>query len=642
MALEDLSKKLYDKEDKLEERKLDKDVYDASKIDQAKDHFQIVEEEIIKSQGKRETSEEQEEMQKRKMFVFGGIFLVLLLAIFGVVFLYFKFVGSAFLEEKVEISIYGADEVRSAEDVVYVIRVENFNRVALKNVKIGLNYSESLVLQERPYIQKEGFKSSKITIGDVKAREKKEYEVVFKPFGPRDRQAFLNSTVAYQPTNFNSIFEKSAQKSVVIKSSPISVTLIPVKTAASGEKVRLDAIVKNDSELEFSNLELRLDYPEGFTFETSDVAPARDKSVWQIDKIVGKEQLKIGIEGIIEGVPDALKTFKAELGQKRTDDEMLVFTENEGVMKMISNRVEIKQEVLDENLYAGGVLKFITKFKNTSDVPLRDLILVQHLESRVIAKEQVLVPQGFYDSENNTIIWKASEVPALKLLMPGEEGFVEAVIPIIAEVPMSNENDKNFLVSAYTELESLDIDSPLWQNKKIRSAVKKVPVNSKLIVEVEARHVSEELPNFGPTPLRIGEETTFTVYLKLKNTSNDLKNLILTMNLPAGIVWKDKHIPQDAGMDFNTRTNEMKLVVGSVAAGTGFISPTKTYAFQIGVVPSANQVGVPIYLLRDLKTTAIDTFTEREVSYNFKALEIATIQDVDVRVVDPKLVDKAQ
>jgi hypothetical protein len=640
MALGDISKKLYDKKDQLEERKLDKDVYDGSKIDQAENHLKTVEAEIVKSQGKRETSEEQTELQKRKMFVFGGIFLVILLAIFGVVFLYFKFVGSAFLEEKVEISIYGADEVRSAEDVVYVIRVENFNRVALKNVKISLNYSESLVIQERPYIQKEGFKSSKITIGDVKAREKKEYEVVFKPFGPRDRQAFLNSAVAYQPANFNSIFEKSAQKSVVIKSSPISITLIPVKTAASGEKVRLDVIVKNDSELEFSNLELKLDYPEGFTFETSDLAPSRDKHVWQIDKISGKEQIKIGIEGIIEGMPESLKTFKAEFGQIRNDDEMLVFTENEGVMKMISNRVEIKQEVFDENLYAGGIVKFNTKFKNTSDVPLRDLILVQHLDSRVILKEEVLVPQGFYDSEKNTIIWKASQVPALKLLMPGEESSVESFIPIIAEIPMNNENDKNFFVNAYTEIESLDVDSPLWENKKIRSALKKVPVNSKLIMEVEAKHISSELPNFGPTPLRVGEETTFTIYLKLKNTSNDLKNLLLTMKLPSGIVWKNQYVPKDAGMEFNTRTNEMKLVVGSVEAGTGFISPTKTYAFQVGVVPSANQISSQVYLLNDLKITAIDTFTQNEVSYNFKELEIANVRDADIRVLDPKLVDK--
>ncbi len=633
MALEDLSKKLYKKKDELKNRELDEDVYDASDINQAKDGFETVEEAIVKTQGKRDVTEEQQEIQKRKMLVFGGMFLLILLAIFAVVFLYFKFIGGSFLEEKVEISISGPEEVRSAEDAVYTIRIENFNRVALQNVKIDLNYSESMVIQEKPYIQKEGFKASRITIGDVKAREKKEYEVIFKPFGPRDRQVFLNSTVRYQPTNFSSLFEKSDQKSIVIKSSPISITLIPVKSAASGETVHLDAIIKNNSEMEFENLELKLDYPEGFTFEASEPSPFRDKSVWQLEKFGGKEQFKIGIDGVIEGVPDALKSFKAELGQRRTDNEMLVFTENEGVMKMISSRVEIKQEVSSDSVYPGGEIKLNIRFKNTSEVPLRDLILVQHLDSRVILKDKVLVSQGYYDSENNTIIWKASQVPELKLLMPGEEGIVRVELPIIPEVPMTNESDKNFFVSAYTELESLDIDSPLWQNKKIRSAVKKVSINSKLLIEVEGAYDSEELPNSGPTPLVVGKETTFTVYFKIKNTSNDLKNVILTTKFPSGIIWKDKYIPGDAGMEFNSRTNEMKLVIGSLEAGTGFISPTKVYAFQVGIIPSANQLDRRVFILNDLKTTAVDTFSGNDVSYDFRELELSQIKDVDITIL---------
>ncbi len=633
MVLEDLSKKLYKKKDELKERKLDKDVYDASDINQAKDGFETVEEEIIRNQGERGVTEEQENVQRRKMIVFGGIFLVVLLTIFAVVFIYFKFIGGAFLEEKVEISIYGPSEVRSAENAVYTIRVENFNRVALRNVKIDLNYSETMVIQEKPYIQKEGFKASRITVGDIKAKDKKEYEVIFKPFGPRDRQVFLNSTVRYQPVNFNSLFEKSTQKSIIIKSSPISITLIPVKNAASGETVHLDAIVKNNSEMEFENLELKLDYPDGFTFEASNPVPSRDKNVWEIEKFGNKEQFKIGIDGVIEGVPDALKSFKAELGQRRTDEEMLVFTENEGVMKMISNRVEIKQEVSNENVYAGGEIKWNVTFKNTSEVPLRDLILVQHLDSRVILKDRVVVSQGYYDSENNSIIWKASQVPELKLLMPGEEGIVRVEIPIISEIPMTNENDKNFFVSSYAELESLDIDSPLWQNKKIRSPIKKVSINSKMIMEVQLVHNSDELPNTGPTPLMVGKETTFTVYLRVKNTSNNLKNAILTSKFPSGIVWKDKYIPQDAGIDFNLRTNEMKIVIGAIEAGAGFISPEKVYAFQVGVTPSANQIESRIFVLNDLKITAIDTFTQNEVAYYFKELELTSAKDADVKIL---------
>ena len=636
MALGDLLKKLYKKKDELNERELDKDVYDASGVEQAEDGFSNIEGEILKTQGNRDITEEQEVAQKSKLFVFGGIVLIVLLLILGVVFVYFKIVGSAFLEEKVEISISGSSEVRSAENTAYTIRVENFNRVALQNVKISLNYSETMVIQDKPYIQKEGFKSSKIVVGSIKAKEKKEYEVIFKPFGPRDRQVFLNAAVQYQPSNFNSEFEKLAQKSIVIKSSPITITLIPVKKAASGEKVHLDAIVKNNSNLEFEDLELKLDYPEGFSFEVSNPAPSRDKNIWRFEKLGSKAQIKVGIDGIIEGVPDSLKNFKAELGERRTDNEMLVFTENEAVMKMISSRVEIRQEVISDSIYAGESTTYNIKFKNTSDVPLRDLILIQYIDSEVIKKEKVRVPLGHYDSKNNTVIWKASQVPALKLLMPGEEGLAITNLPTINEVPMNNENDKNFTINSYVELESLDIDSPLWQNKRIRSSQKQVSINSKMIVEVEGLFHSEELPNTGPIPTVINEETTFTIYMRIKNTSNDLKNVILTTKFPSGIVWKNNYFPRDAGMDFNERTNELKLIIGSVEAGAGFISPEKKYAFQVGVIPSENQLGERAYILNDLTSTAIDTFTGNEVSYEFSVLDVSQIKDVEAKLIDTR------
>lgn len=634
MALGDLLKKLYKKKDELKKRKLDEDVYDASNLEQPKDNFDRVEDSIIKQQGIRELTEEQESMQKSKMVVFGGIFVFVLLAIFVVVFIYFKVIGSAFLEEKVEVAIYGPSEVRSAEDVVYTIKVENFNRIDLRNVYLKLNYSESLVIQENSYIQQEGFKAAQIVIGDIKAKEKKEFEIVFKPFGPRDRQVFLNTVVRYQPINFNSEFEKTAQKSIVIKSSPITITLLPVKKAANGEKVHLDVIVKNNSEMEFENLELKLDYPDGFTFEDSFPSPARDKNVWQLEDLENKEQVKIEIEGILEGMPDSRKSFKAQLGERRTDNEMLVFTENEGITQMISSRVDIRQVVEKDSFYPGEEVRYSIYFKNTSDVSLRDLILMQHVDATIIDKSKVTVPNGYYNSGENTVLWKASEIPTLKLLLPGEEGMVTTAFPIISEIPMNNGNDKNFTVSSYVDIESLDIDSPLWQNKRIRSTQEISKINSRILVGISGLYYDEEIPNIGPTPLVVGEETTFTMHLKIKNTSNDLKNAILTTKLPAGIIWKGKYSPHDAGIEFNERTNELKLIIGAIEAGTGFISPIKDYAFQVGVIPSANQIGQRIYVLNDLEITAVDTFTENEVSYTFDNFKAADVEDAEFNLID--------
>lgn len=629
MSLGDLTKKLYRKKDELKGRKLPDDAYDATKLEQPKDEFEKREHEILAQQGVTEPTEREEKSRNRKLMAFGGAVVAVLIGMVLLVFIYYKFIGSAFLEERVIIEIEGPEEVRSAEDAMYTVRVKNNNRVSLRDSKFRLSYPDDMVIQQQDIVQQQGFNNAKIDIGEVKANGSKEYQVGFMPFGPRDRQVYLNALLTYQPSNFSSDFEKSVQKSIMIKSSPITIALVPTKQAASGDAAGIDVIIKNDSTKEYGNLELRMEYPEGFVFTGSDVLPVRDNRVWALGKFGSQEQKKIKIEGSVEGLAGSLKKFKAVVGETRDDDKFLVYTEIEGSIQIIASRVELIQEIRNvEKVYAGTEVEYKIRFKNTSDVPLRDLILTEYISSRVINLQSILSKGGYYDSGTQTITWKAAQVPALKLLRPGEGGEVDFKITVLEEFPMKNENDKNFSIISHVELESLDIDSPIWQNKKARSAERIVKINSKLILSVSFAYNDGEIPNTGPVPLKVRQETTVTGRINILNTSNDLKNVIVKTSLPPGISWKNNFIPDDPGIEFNSRTNELKWVVGTLDAGVGFISPVKTMAFQIGITPSENQAGKSMEILSKVKVDALDTYTGNAVGYTFNNSTVRNISDI--------------
>ncbi len=634
MKLGNLFKKLYQRKNKIEDRKLADDFYDPLKEKQPKDKFEKFESKVLDKQAGEDISDEQLRERNRKFFVFGAIIIGILVGMVVIIVLYFRFIGSAFLEERIEVIIDGSDCVRSAEESSYKITMVNSNRVSLQNVKLRLSYPENMVIAEQPFIQKQGFNNSKIDVGTIPAKGKKEYEVIFKPFGPRDRQVYLNASMLYQPKNFNSTFERSVQKSIIIKSSPVVLTIIPVKQAASGEAVSIDLIIKNESSASYENLELKIDYPEGFIFDKSEPVPTKDERIWKISSFGSKEQVKISISGTIEGPIDSLKRFHAVVGEPReSDNDFLTYTENEGIIRIIPSRVQLIVNQGPEAVYPGKDVCYKITFKNTSDVALRDLIIYQYIDidSRLLMKKRVKAIDGYYDSEKNVIFWKASDVPALKNLQPGEEGFVNSTVPISENVPMNNENDKNFTLTSYAEIESLDVDSSLWRNKRIRSTEKEMKVHSKMILNVSAAYNDGELPNSGPVPLKVQEETTFTIRFSIMNTSNDLKNVILKTSMPSGIIWKESYLPENAGVEINTRSNDIKWVVGTVDAGIGFIEPVRTLAFQVGVRPSANQAGNErkINLLKAIDITALDSFTGAEVSYHFKSIRLIDVSDID-------------
>ncbi|MEA1926195.1 MAG: hypothetical protein U9M90_03050 [Patescibacteria group bacterium] len=635
MKLGKLFKRLYQRKDKIGDRKLAGDPYDSAKEKQSKDEFEKFESKVLDKQIGEDISDEQIRERNRRFFVFGVIIIGVLVGIVAIIILYFKFIGSAFLEERIEIIIDGSNRVRSAEESSYKITMVNSNRVALQNVKLRLSYPENMVITKQPFIQKQGFNNSKIDVGTIPAKGKKEYEVIFKPFGPRDRQVYLNASMLYQPKNFNSIFERSVQKSIVIKSSPIVLTIIPVKQAASGEAVSIDLIIKNESSISYENLELKVDYPEGFMFDESEPVPTKDERIWKISNFDSKEQIKISISGTIEGSMDSLKRFYVIIGEPReSNNDFLTYTENEGIIRIIPSRVQLIVNQNSEAVYPGSEVHYKITFKNTSAVALRDLIVYQYIDSRLLVKEKVKSVDGYYDSEKDVIFWKASDIPALKNLQPGEEGFVNSTVPISENMPMNNENDKNFTLTSYAEIESLDVDSPLWRNKRIRSAKKEVKVHSKMILNVSAAYNDGELPNSGPVPLKVGEETTFTIRFSIMNTSNDLKNVILKTSMPSGIIWKESYLPENAGVEINTRSNDIKWVVGTVDAGIGFIEPVRALAFQVGIRPSANQVGSGkgINLLNGIDITALDSFTGAEIAYYFNDLSLDDVSDVDLTI----------
>lgn len=588
-----------------------------------KDEFWLVE----NDRAKAEDAQPNKKKWLKISLLVSGLLIVFAIAALVLV----KSQEAAFSEEKIVLEIQGPSEIQSGKNIDYKIKVSNNNRVALKDAVMHLSYSPDINVNDAPFMSGEGFNNSKIEIGLLNANESKTWELTATAFGPRDKQVFFNTVFSYQPENFSSTFEKKQQRASVIKSSALNVSLNATKEAASGEEVALEIVLKNQGNEDFSELSLKMIYPEGFLFKKGQPAPGIEDDTWYIENLKPGEQRKYVISGTLDGENQSTKIFKVMAGKDRSDGEFLKYDETQASTKVIGQRIEINQTINGKTeyfAYAGEVLEFDLKFKNTSAIPLRDLVLRDKITSPVLDKAQVLVDGGYYDSAKDELIWKASDVSALKVLDPNQEGEVKFKIKVLENFPMQTDKDKNFVISCQAVIDSNDVDSPLSQNKKISTRNTEIKINSKLVLEQSGSFADPVITNSGPIPPQVGQETTFTLKFQLRNTSNNLKNVILTTSLPTGVQWKNRMDPETPGLTFNERTNELEWKLGTIDAGTGFITPVKALAFQVGITPSQNQVNQTVPLLNPIKVTAIDTFTNQSVEYDFQGISTINLTDI--------------
>ena len=587
--------------------------------------FKKIGEHITAEQGERDTTEV-ERIKKRNKFILLGAGItafLIIVSLFGVI--YVRIANSAFKEAKVSIAIVGPDAVTVGEEVEYEVTVENKNRVDLDNVIIGLNFPDNFELQESPFIVDRSLSGTRIDVGQIKKKGKKSYKIKIQASYSNDNKLLMKAFVRYAPSNVSSSFQADATKNIHFSGSDISASISSTGEVSSGELMELIVVVKNDSPQAYDEVILKVEYPEGFDFESSSINSITDgQALWRVTDLQAGFQKEVKILGRLSGRVDSVKKFKAIISKEQ--NERVVLFEGASSVRVIPSKIILKQEKSHEEIYPGDHISHTVFFKNNSTVPLRNLILKVHLPGRFMKKTSVNHQKGYYDSRNNVIIWKATDMEKLKILQPGEEGSVEFSMQIQEVILPDEDKNKNPYIRVYSEIESLDIDSPIFENKRVVSQKTKTLINSMTKVTSAIAYLPSDNNGDEREYLEVDKKVFLRVRLDMKNTTSDLKNVKLVASLPSGVTWERQVYPEGDNLEFDSRSNQMEWRMGSVKAGTGFMSPAEKAEFVISVTPSVNQVGHEIELINNMQVKAKDIFTSSNIEYKFGIVKSNVIE----------------
>jgi len=573
----------------------------------------------------------------------GLAIIVIIVLIFVATNLIKGWFSVSFSKDKVGLEITAPGEISSGEEIEFSVSYQNDNQLTLEDAKLVIDYPQDAYSLEGNELTQETLELNSIL---PKTKGVKNFKI--RLAGEKGNVRTLAIKLNYQPENTSSRFENFTSFKMNITAALVGIYLAAPQKAISGEEISYNLDYINNSDQDFSDLKIELDYPLGFTFKTADPEPTEENNIWQLEQLKQDERGTIRISGILEGTEEENKTLKASIS-KTENDRFLKYSQTSSITQIVSSPLLIslflnkKEQEEEISISSGEKLNYKIEFKNNADVALSQLSLKAYFQGQMLDfKTLKLKERGFFDSLNNVIIWGAAGINSLALLPPGQSGEVGFSLSLKKDFSIENFDDKNFQISVRVEIETFNVP-PQFNLEKLKiEKILSSKINTQVVLQAKGYYneTSSSIKNSGPIPPKANQTTTYTIHWQITNASNDLKDIEVTAVLPVGIEWQDAYIiPEDTELEYNGRTKEMVWKIDKLPAATGFLIPVYEAVFQIAITPSITQVGTTPVLSDESSLKGTDVFTKEMLESFSSAIPAYLPDDLTVDKRDGMVVE---
>ena len=451
-------------------------------------------------------------------------------------------------------------------------------------------------------------------------------------FGTKDQKLITTAKIRYRPESITSEFENETDIDFSIDSVPLAINLNLPQRAVVGQPYVFNIDYTNQSDAEFKDMWFSVLYPAGFNFQIASPTPSEGKSNWKISSIAPRSDGSISISGILSGTSGESKVFQVKVGPKSESNQIVEYVGAQSSMPISQSLLVVSQKInngLPSSVSAGDSLKWNIHYKNTTDIGLNNAQISAQFRGDVLDFSKLKLNQGYFDSQNNRIIWNASDVSQLALIGPSAEGDLSFSVSVKDPPPIFSVDDKDLIENVSVSITSASMPStgelgnvPIGNVDSLD-----LKLNSKIVFVSKGLYFSGPFTNSGPIPPKVGQKTTFTIVWQITNWSSDINDAKVRAGLPSTAEWLGEVYPAGAPLSYDYSNGQVTWLPGLVEAGTGVVLPIEEVAFRVRITPSINQLRQAVALLNQALFSAQDSFTGRTYQTLSEAVNTALKQD---------------
>jgi hypothetical protein len=561
-------------------------------------------------------------MSKQKKIAIGIVIGVIILALGALAVMWFINMQreNNFSENDVIFDIDAPVEIKSGSQITYVLTARNSTKTDLINTELFVKYPTGFTLTKA---------SSQITdtnqnrwpLGDIPQGQEIRIEMTGTLIGQENTVASMEAQLTYRPKNFNADFTEATSFHTTLLAPSVTVDLEHPKQATPGSLIEYTITYRNTALEIAENAAIRIEFPEQFELRTATPqADDKTRNIWDLGDVTPRNDGTIELSGTLNGNEGETRRIKVSFGILNSEGVFVAQSETIGSTQLVETSIEITQSVNGEKeviAKPGDTLRYELAYRNTGATGIRGVVIETTFDETNIDPTKTKAENGIVIN-GGKITWNSASLPALEVLDAGEQGTLKFEVTLNNFITIKNEREQDVVVSATSRLSSGNLPEVLVSNTA------QAKVQTMLQIASEGRYYDFQGPQAigsGPLPPKVGQTTTYRIFVTLSNTTSDVRDGIVEIRLAPGVAWgAGDEVSAGEDLKFDPSANKITWNVGVIPAGTSQIIPALEASFFVNIRPTANQVGQVVQLTNGGTVTGVDTFTGVNLSATAKPI----------------------
>lgn len=537
-------------------------------------------------------------------FIIAFLFFLVSLGIAGYIF---YAGGNSVSVDKITVDVLGPTTIAGGDIVPLSLTITNKNAVAIENATIEIDFPNGTrdaadVLQAYPrYTENLGLLASGASVTrSVKA-------VVF---GGAGQNLTLPVSFSYGAAGSNAVFVKKTSYTLMISTTPLSLSVdAPIETV-SGQPLTLTLTVRSNATVPLDNVVLTGSFPFGFIASSSSL-PLNNSS-FLLGTLLPGARSTVTLTGTLAGQDSEQRVFHFTIGTAKTArDQTLAVTymtqdaEITITAPFIHTTLALNGDTSPRVIVTPGSRQSVSlSYANTLSTSITNATVAITISGAAVDYDSIQTTNGFYSSTDHTVLFSRDTDPALALLAPAASGigtFTFLTLPI------------NTLASAPTITLTISVSGTRVGQMNVpeqisASATKTVKVATTVVLSASSLHTSGPFSTSGPIPPRAGQATTYTIVWNALNEGSTVAGGSVSATLPSYVSYTG--LTTGAGsFSYNDASRTLSWDTGDLTQGV-----SAQGAFQVSLTPSTSQKGSAPPLTSTASFSGYDRFAGVQIS----------------------------
>lgn len=438
-------------------------------------------------------------------------------------------------------------------------------------------------------------------------------------YGSEGSTQQIKASLEYGIAGSNAVFVKDNGVSLTVGSSPVSVAVEAPQEAIAGQPFTITVTVQSNAATPVEDVLIQAQYPFGFSVQTATPKADSGSTVWRLGTMQPGTTQVINIVGTIDGQDGDERVFRFSAGSTKDATGGRIQVPFLSVPASVTVHRPFIASTLSVNgktgskvsASAGQPLQGVINWQNNLSDAIQDVEIEIKLSGPALDRASISSANGFYQSNNSTIVWTAAQDPSLAAVAPGGRGSLSfsfaAVAPGAGGVVYTNP-----IIDLELSVRAKRSGQGNVPSEVLSAASMEVSLASAVSLGVQTLRSSGPFTNTGPIPPRAEVSTTYTVAWTIKNSSNAIGGASVSTVLPPYVNFVGA--AQGSGIVYDSSSRTVKWDIGDIKAGVGYSTVARQGSFQVSLTPSISQIGQVVSLTGGSSLTGTDRFAQTAVS----------------------------